>query len=55
MRHPKTGQRLKADLDAPVLFKDTGFQGFEPDNVWTYQPKKKPRTDIPHPSSQFSE
>ena len=26
-----------------VLFKDTGFQGFEPDHVWTYQPKKKPR------------
>ena len=26
-----------------VLFKDTGFQGFEPENVWTYQPKKKPR------------
>jgi len=26
-----------------VLWKDTGFQGFEPDHVWTYQPKKKPR------------
>jgi hypothetical protein len=26
-----------------VLFKDTGFQGFEPDQVCTYQPKKKPR------------
>jgi hypothetical protein len=26
-----------------VLFKDTGFQGFEPANVCTYQPKKKPR------------
>jgi len=26
-----------------VLFKDTGFQGFEPDKVLTYQPKKKPR------------
>ena len=26
-----------------VLFKDTGFQGFEPDHVATYQPKKKPR------------
>ena len=26
-----------------VLFKDTGFQGFEPENVSTYQPKKKPR------------
>jgi hypothetical protein len=26
-----------------VLFKDTGFQGFEPDNVLTYQPKKKSR------------
>ena len=26
-----------------VLFKDTGFQGFEPEHVQTYQPKKKPR------------
>lgn len=26
-----------------VLFKDTGFQGFEPDQVITYQPKKKPK------------
>ena len=26
-----------------VLFKDTGFQGFEPDHVCTDQPKKKPR------------
>ena len=26
-----------------VLFKDTGFQGCEPDQVCTYQPKKKPR------------
>ena len=26
-----------------VLFKDTGFQGFEPEDVCTYQPKKKPR------------
>lgn len=26
-----------------ILFKDTGFQGYEPDNVQTYQPKKKPR------------
>jgi DDE superfamily endonuclease len=26
-----------------VLFKDTGFQGFEPEQVCTYQPKKKPR------------
>ena len=26
-----------------VLCKDTGFQGFEPDHVLTYQPKKKPR------------
>ena len=23
--------------------KDTGFQGYEPENVETYQPKKKPR------------
>ena len=26
-----------------VLFKDTGFQGFEPENVCTYQPKKTQR------------
>jgi DDE superfamily endonuclease len=26
-----------------VLLKDTGFQGFEPEQVCTYQPKKKPR------------
>ncbi len=26
-----------------VLFKDTGFQSFEPDHICTYQPKKKPR------------
>jgi hypothetical protein len=26
-----------------VLFKDRGFQGFEPEKVCTYQPKKKPR------------
>ena len=26
-----------------VLFKDTGFQGFEPEHVLTYQPQKKPR------------
>ncbi len=26
-----------------VLFKDLGFQGFEPEEVCTYQPKKKPR------------
>ena len=26
-----------------VLLKDTGFQGYEPQNIRTYQPKKKPR------------
>jgi DDE superfamily endonuclease len=26
-----------------VLLKDTGFQGYEPDHIATYQPKKKPR------------
>jgi DDE superfamily endonuclease len=25
------------------LYKDTGFQGYEPEHVITYQPKKKPR------------
>ena len=25
------------------LWKDTGFQGYEPDDVITYQPKKKPK------------
>lgn len=27
------------------LWKDTGFQGYEPDDVITYQPKKKPKGD----------
>lgn len=34
------------DLTFPpdiVLFKDTGFQGYEPLNIVTYQPKKKPK------------
>jgi DDE superfamily endonuclease len=26
-----------------VLWKDIGFQGFEPEQVCTYQPKRKPR------------
>lgn len=26
-----------------TLFKDTGFQGYEPENTVCYQPKKKPR------------
>jgi hypothetical protein len=26
-----------------TLFKDTGFQGYEPDNIICYQPSKKPR------------
>jgi hypothetical protein len=26
-----------------ILLKDTGYQGYEPGNVTTYQPKKKPR------------
>ncbi len=38
-----------ADEESPtfpegaVLFKDTGFQGYEPPGVETYQPKKKPK------------
>jgi len=37
------------DLESPtfpkgiVLYKDTGFQGYEPDDVQTYQPTKKPK------------
>jgi len=37
------------DLEEPVfppdigLFQDTGFQGYHPADVTTYQPKKKPR------------
>lgn len=27
-----------------ILFKDTGFQGYEPAGITTHQPKKKPRT-----------
>ena len=30
-------------LGGCVLFKDTGFQGYEPDKLSTDQPKKKPR------------
>jgi len=29
--------------DGSRLFKDTGFQGYEPEGVMGYQPKKKPR------------
>jgi hypothetical protein len=29
--------------DLSQLFKDTGFQGYEPPSVLTFQPKKKPR------------
>jgi hypothetical protein len=35
-----------------VLFKDTGFQGFEPDHVATYQPKKKPRGQALSPADK---
>jgi hypothetical protein len=34
------------DLEFPpgsTLYKDTGFQGYEPDNIDTIQPKKKPK------------
>ena len=30
--------------DNAILFKDTGFQGYEPENVITYQPKKSHAT-----------
>jgi hypothetical protein len=29
--------------EGSTLYKDTGFQGYEPDGVRTHQPKKKPR------------
>jgi hypothetical protein len=29
--------------EGSTLYKDTGFQGYEPEGVTTYQPKKKPR------------
>lgn len=35
-----------------VLFKDTGFQGYEPANVCTYQPKKKPRGQVLSPADK---
>lgn len=35
-----------------VLFKDTGFQGYEPDKLSTYQPKKKPRGHDLTPADQ---
>jgi hypothetical protein len=45
----KMHDKKQADLaaivypDAATLGKDTGFQGYEPDNVITWQPKKKPK------------
>lgn len=31
--------------DQADVYKDKGFQGFEPSNITTYQPKKKPRNE----------
>ena len=45
----KTPEKIIADEEAyvfpanSVLAKDAGFQGYEPDGVITFQPKKKPR------------
>ena len=44
----KHDKRLADDDSIPfppgsVVYKDTGYQGFEPQGVTTYQPKKKPR------------
>lgn len=36
------------------LWKDTGFQGYEPPNVRTYQPKKKPRNGALTPEEKAS-
>ena len=52
LRHPSAGRihdkRLCDEEDDTVppgciLFKDTGFQGCEPERVSPYQPQKKPR------------
>ncbi len=48
-RSGKTNDKRVADEEEyhfparSQLWKDTGFQGYEPPNVRTYQPKKKPR------------
>jgi DDE superfamily endonuclease len=45
----KTGDKRIADEEEyhfparSKLWKDTGFQGYEPPNIRTYQPKKRPR------------
>ena len=43
--HDKRSCDEEGDTFPPgcVLCKDTGFHGFEPEHVCTYQPKKKPR------------
>jgi hypothetical protein len=44
-KHDKAAAEEEAYRFPPgsKLWKDTGFQGYEPDNTTTYQPKKKPR------------
>ncbi len=37
------GEENPAFPDGSTVFKDTGFQGWEPENVTAYQPEKKPR------------
>jgi hypothetical protein len=50
-RSGKTSDKRTADEEhyrfpaRSKLYKDTGFQGYEPPKVRTYQPKKKPRND----------
>jgi hypothetical protein len=59
-RSGKTNDKRVADEEEyqfparSKLWKDTGFQGYEPPNVRTYQPKKKPRNGALTPEEKAS-
>jgi hypothetical protein len=59
-RSGKTNDKRVADEEGyqfpagSELWKDTGFQGYEPPNVRTYQPKKKPRNGALTPEEKAS-
>jgi hypothetical protein len=56
----KTHDKKLADEHAVIfppgskLWKDTGFQGYEPDHVQTFQPQKKPKGGVLTPSEKAS-
>src|SRR5215211_1998356 len=59
-RPGKTSDKRTADEEhyrfpaRSKLWKDTGFQGYEPPNIRTYQPKKKPRNGTLTPEEKAS-